>query len=131
MADRKPLPSGSPGGIATTLRRFEEAFNAGDPRRAAQEAYADDARILPPGAPMIVGRENIAEFWHTAAQQLRIQRVKLETAELSVHGDWAHEIGQATLSLAGGQEVACKYVVIWKGVDGSWKFAIDIWNMDV
>lgn len=131
MVDRKSLSMGSSEGIATTLRRFEEAFNAGDPRRAAREAYTDDARILPPGAPMVKGRENIAEFWHAAAQQMRIQRVKLETLELNAYGDWAHEIGQATLSLDGGHEVECKYVVIWKTVGGSWRFAVDIWNMDV
>ena len=117
-------------GMAAAIRKFEEAFNAGDPRRAAREVYALDARILPPGAPMVAGREHIAEYWHAAAQQMRIQRVKLETAELAVHGDRAHEIGQATLSLACGQAVVCKYVVVWKRVDGAWYWLIDIWNMD-
>jgi ketosteroid isomerase-like protein len=117
-------------GIATTNRKFEEAFNGGDPGRAAREVYTQDARVLPPGAPMITGRENVVGFWKTAAQQLRVERVKLSTQVLEVHGDCAHEIGQATLSMAEGRETVAKYVVIWKQEDGQWRWHIDIWNMN-
>ena len=130
MAEPTLSSAKNPGAMATTVRKFEEAFNAGDPRRAVREAYADDARLLPPGAPLIMGREHIAEFWHTARAQMRIDRVKIKTVELDVRGDWAHEIGQAALFLAGGQEVVCKYVLVWKKVDGAWRWFIDIWNMD-
>lgn len=115
-------------GIDATNRRFESAFQAGDPTRAAQEVYTRNARVLPPGSPLIQGRDSIAGFWQAAAEQLGIQRVELSTLELEIHDAHAHEIGRGTLFLAGGQEVVAKYVVIWKQEAGQWRWDIDIWN---
>ena len=42
----------------------------------------------------------------------------------------AYEIGRATLTLAGGQLVSPRYVVVWKHEDGAWRRRVDIWNMD-
>ena len=86
--------------IDATNRRFEAAFNAGDPGRAAREVYTENASILPPDLPMVQGRENIAQFWVGAAAQLAVTDVRLSTVALEVHGDVAHEIGKATLTLA-------------------------------
>ena len=115
-------------GIDETNRGFEEAFNAGDYARATQETYTEQARVLPPDMPTVEGRDNIAQFWQGAAQQMGIERVQLSTVELEVEGDHAHEIGRATLSLQGGQQVVAKYVVIWKQESGRWRWHIDIWN---
>ena len=49
-------------GIAETNRRFAEAMAAGDAERATAEVYTREARIMPPGAPTITGREAIAQF---------------------------------------------------------------------
>lgn len=125
MLDMSPYPS-----IESTNRRFEAAFDAGDPGRAAREVYTRDARVLPPGAPLIRGRENIAAFWQAAAGQLGIRSVRLLTQELAVHGEHAHEIGQARLVLSGGQEAVAKYVVLWRREGGEWRWDVDIWNMD-
>lgn len=117
-------------GIARTIRKFEEAFSNGDPRRATMEIYTKNARILPPGAPMIAGRENIADFWAGAAQQWGITGAKLTTMDLQIRGEWAHEIGRATLSLGSQQETTVKYAMLWKRDDGIWRFDVDIWNTD-
>lgn len=117
-------------GIDATNRRFEAAFDAGDPARAAREAYTRGARVLPPGAPLVQGRDNAAAFWQAAAQQLGIRKVRLSTRELEVNGERAHEIGQATLTLADDQAVTAKYVVVWKNEGGEWRWDVDIWNMD-
>ena len=116
-------------GIEETNRRFEGAFAGGDPASAMREVYTADARVLPPDAEMVRGRDSIAQFWTAAAQQLGVQRVQLETMELEPMGDHAYEIGRATLTLAGGQQVTGKYVVIWRQEDGRWKLHVDIWNM--
>ncbi|MEJ7811347.1 MAG: nuclear transport factor 2 family protein [Gemmatimonadaceae bacterium] len=81
-------------GIDETNRRFEEAFNSGDPARAAREVYTEDARILPPGAAMVEGRDGIAQFW-TAAQQGGLERVELSTVLLEPVGEQAYEVGRA------------------------------------
>jgi ketosteroid isomerase-like protein len=117
-------------GIDATNRGFEAAVRGGDPVAAAQETYTADARILPPGAPMIEGRDAIAGFWTAAGQQLGITGVQLATLDLQPMGDGAYEIGRATLSLASGQSVEAKYVVIWRQEEGKWRWHVDMWNMD-
>jgi ketosteroid isomerase-like protein len=109
-------------------RAFEQAANAGDLARAARGVYTKNARILPPDAPMIEGRDAIAEFWTKAAAQLGVKQVRLETVELDAHSGHAHEIGRATLTLASGETVVGKYVVLWKQEDGEWRWDVDIWN---
>ena len=116
--------------IAATNRRFEALFSGESPAAAAVATYTQAARVLPPDLPMVRGREAIAEFWTAAAQQLGATGVKLTTAELEVHGDSAHEVGTATLTLPGG-EAHAKYVVLWKQEGGEWRWDVDIWNLGV
>lgn len=116
--------------IEGAVRKFEETFNSGDIRRAVWGVYTEEAQILPPGGPVIAGRESIANFWEESAQKIGLKSLKLTTAHLELHGDWAHEIGKVVLSLVDGAEVHAKYVVIWKRLNGLWLWDIDIWNMD-
>ena len=119
-------------GIDETHRRFEDAFNRGDAAGAARQLYTRNACILPPGAEMVRGRDRIAEYWAAAAAapQVGVWRVELSTLELQPLGDGAYEIGRATLTLADGQRVSPRYVVVWKQEDGAWRRRVDIWNMD-
>ena len=119
-------------GIDEANHRFEDGFNRGDPASAARQFYTRDARILPPGAEIVQGRDRIAEFWAAAAAapEMGVRRVELATLELQTLGDWSYTIGRATLTLAGGQRVSPRYVVVWKQEDGAWRRRVDIWNMD-
>ena len=117
-------------GIEGTNQRFEELFNQGDAAAAARAVYSRDARVLPPGAAMVQGRDSIAEFWTAAAQQMGIRRVELTTIDLQPVGEQAIEIGRARLTLGSGDEATAKYVVVWKQEDGRWRWDVDIWNMD-
>ena len=117
-------------GIDQTNRGFEAAVGRGDPAGAARETYTSDARILPPGAPMVQGLEAIAQFWVAAAQQMGIAGVRLQTLDLQPMGDGAYEIGRATLTLAGGQSAEVKYVVLWRQENERWRWHLDMWNMD-
>lgn len=109
-------------------RKFMETFNAGDPGRAAEEVYTRDARVLPPDAPLVEGRDAIVEFWRTASQQLGIRSLALSTVAVETIGESAYEIGHADLRLASGEEARFKYVVIWKQDNGRWGWHVDIWN---
>lgn len=118
-----------PAEMEAVMRKFEELFNAGEAGRAAREVYTRDAWVVPPGAPLFNGIESVAGFWKTAAEQMGVRRVKLETRVLKAYGDWAHEIGQATLSLASGQTMSARYVLVWKKEAGEWRWEVDIWNL--
>ncbi len=117
--------------IEAANRRFMDLFNAGDVEGAARAVYTAHARVLPPGAPAVTGREAIAGFWRAAASALGLTEVKLTTLELELDGERGFEVGRADLKVAGGsQQAVGKYVVIWKREDGEWRWEVDIWNMD-
>jgi ketosteroid isomerase-like protein len=99
---------------------------------ALDRVYTTDARILPPGAPMVSGRENIKAFWRSAIEAMNVRAVKLETVSFEALADTGIEIGRATLEFAAPEVpmATVKYVVIWKREDGMWKWHIDIWNPD-
>lgn len=90
--------------------------------------YTDNAKVLPPDAPIITGSKAIEEFWRSAAAALGLTSVTLKTLELEATGDTACEVGEADLKLSAGQ-AKVKYVVVWlRGGDGQWRLHRDIWN---
>ena len=99
---------------------------------AFDDIYTRNARILPPGAPMISGRAAIKSFWADFIKAAHAKAATLETVEATLAGDSIIEIGKAVLTVqAPGQAAAqadVKYVVCWREEDGRWKWDIDIWN---
>ena len=97
---------------------------------ALDRIYTKDARILPPGAPMVEGRTQIKGFWAAAVEALNVSSVTLSTVYAEAAGDTVVEIGSADLTMAEGVTAPVKYVVYWKQEDDAWRWAIDIWNMN-
>ena len=90
--------------------------------------YTDNAKLLPPDAPLVSGRKAIEEFWRAAAASLGLISVALKTQDLEVSGDIACETGEADLTLSSGP-AKVKYLVVWRrGGDGHWLLHRDIWN---
>jgi ketosteroid isomerase-like protein len=127
MANQTQDVAGLRTGTEETNKRFEQAFNRGDPAGAAREVYTAGATILPPGAPMVQGRDAIAQFW-IAAQESGVRRVQLSTVSLEPMGEGAYEIGRAALTLADGGQMQVKYVVLWRREEDRWRWHVDIWN---
>lgn len=94
--------------------------------------YTADARVLPPGASMISGREAIKNFWSGMIQSANAKSAVLVSDDVLLAGDGAVEIGHATLTIEppgqSAAQVEVKYVVFWQEEDGRWKWHIDIWN---
>ncbi len=97
---------------------------------ALDQIYTVDARILPPGADLIEGREKIMGFWQAAVAGMSVQDAKLVSVNAHLAGDSIIEIGRAKLFLPDGQSAEVKYVVEWKQEGGAWKWHTDIWNMN-
>jgi uncharacterized protein (TIGR02246 family) len=112
--------------IAGVNRQFEAAARNGD-LDAIASLYTVDAMALPPDGPIVKGQDSIKQMWGSVAQQLGLKEVRLNTLNFEQEGDTGHEVGEATLSLAGGTAVV-KYVVVWKKVEGQWRLHRDIWN---
>jgi ketosteroid isomerase-like protein len=97
---------------------------------ALDKVYTADARILPPGAGVIEGREAIKGFWKQAIAALGLSAAKLATVDAELVGDSVFEVGRADLTVGDGQVVSAKYVVLWKQENGAWKWQTDIWNLN-
>ena len=99
---------------------------------ALDDVYTVDARILPPGAPMVSGRQAIKEFWSGLIQTVNAKSAVLESLDVIPTGEGALEIGRARLTVESeGQdanEMEVKYVVYWRQEEGRWKWHVDIWN---
>jgi uncharacterized protein (TIGR02246 family) len=110
---------------------FVEAFNKGD-LATAMTVYTKDATILPPNADMIQGREAISAYWQSAID-MGVKEAKLETVSVTPMGEnTACEIGKYVLKIKPEGVPAFtdkgKYLMLWKLVDGVWKWDTDAWN---
>jgi ketosteroid isomerase-like protein len=95
---------------------------------ALDQIYTANARILPPGAPMISGRAAIKNFWSGMIESANAKSAELFSDDVISAQDGAVEIGHALLTVEGGAKIEVKYVVYWRREDGLWKWHIDIWN---
>jgi ketosteroid isomerase-like protein len=97
---------------------------------AVDGVYTEGARMLPPGAPILEGREAIKRFWQAGIVALGITGAKLTTLDVEMAGDTAVEIGQVELQLEEKETASAKYIVHWKQQHGLWLWDKDIWNMN-
>ena len=102
------------------------AFNGGDAAGVAN-IYATDARLLPPGAPAIVGRDAIEGF----VKEFVATGAKLTFNLLTVHesGDLCAAVGEFDMKIPGAPDDQGKYIEVWRRQgDGSWLIVDDIFN---
>jgi uncharacterized protein (TIGR02246 family) len=119
--------------IRTLIGQWGTVMAAKD-AKASAEFYAPDGVMMPPGAPIVTGREALTSAWQDLVAKPGFQ-LKIETTKLTVAkaGDMAYELGTYELAFDGDQGPVRdkgKYVVVWKKVDGNWKAAADIFNSD-
>lgn len=94
--------------------------------------WADDATILAPGAPPIVGKDAIRKYVSTSFATPGFSITwKTEKVEVSQSGDLAYSYGTDRISLNApdGKPVMeeNRSVAVWKKqVDGSWKCVMDV-----
>ncbi len=117
--------------IESAIAVFEKAANAKDAVTIAN-FYTEDASLLPPGSPIVKGRQNIQQFWK-AFFDAGASDGKLTVVDVKPFGDLAYEIGtfEANLPTTPGKTARAqgKYVVIWKRqTDGNIKMVVDIFN---
>jgi uncharacterized protein (TIGR02246 family) len=121
--------------IRTAAAQWDKAASAKDLEKVIS-FYADDASLLPQGAPIATGKDAIRKFW----------------ASLLARPGFAASFGSTKVAVAAARDLACeegtyllttndsngkphvqkgKYVVVWKKqADGKWKAVVDIFNSD-
>jgi len=98
--------------------------------------YAADASLLPPNAPQVKGADAIRGFWggFMAANDLKME---ITTDEADGRGDLAYVVGRYRFTATPKAKGAAmqdegKFVEVYKRQsDGSWKYAVDIYNSDL
>lgn len=106
------------------------AVRAGDPSAAAA-LYTEDACLLAPNQPMLAGRAAIAAFFE-ASGEMGARALQLETRELEIRDDTAHEMGSYALLDADSKTLDVgKYLVFWQRRDGVWQLHRDMLNSDL
>lgn len=120
--------------LETAQASWEQAFAGGDGAAAAAAVFTEDARLLPPGEPMVEGRNAIGEYWQ-AAFDAGVKDLELGPIAVEMHGDTMIETGTWSVKVPnadGGEDTASgKALVVWKkGEDGVWRMSQDMWNSD-
>jgi uncharacterized protein (TIGR02246 family) len=117
--------------IAEGYKTFEEAYHRGDADTISR-MYTEDAEWLIPEAPIVRGRQAIAQAWKRILGSGG-NNVRVDIGEVQESGDWAYEVGRFTTSASDGSILnAGKYIVVWKqDSTGEWKIHRDIFNADI
>jgi len=104
--------------IEAQTAKFNAGFTSGD-AAAIGSLYAEDARALPPNAPMAVGRAQIQEMWAGVFAMGEVTGAA-KTESVIANGPIAIERGSYTMTItpAGmpGMADTGKYLVAWKQV---------------
>ena len=108
--------------------RAMKGVESGDAALIAS-VYAPDARVLPPGSPVVTGSA-IQEYWE-GILALGVTNGVLKTVSLEERDDVAVEEGQYEMRVGADVVDTGKYVVVHRRQpDGGWLWGIDIWNSD-
>ncbi len=114
-------------------RDFAAALIKKDAQSAAN-IYTEEASILPPNEPIIIGRENIKKYWEGLIEAGLID-VKVQTLDAKSDGDLGYEIGSYELKFQDSTGKTYldkgKYTEILKRKpDGNWVSIFGMWSAD-
>jgi uncharacterized protein (TIGR02246 family) len=119
--------------IEVADRAWLAAAQAGDVD-STLSFWAEDARVIGPGEPPIIGRDAIRQMLLDGLATPGFS-VTWETADIVVapSGDFAYSFGTNAFTVpspdGGLATLEGQAVVVWrKGDDGRWRCVVDIWN---
>ncbi len=119
--------------IVAANNGYIHAMLAGD-LDALMTFYTDDATLLPPSAPPLIGKDAIRASWAEAFEKTVFDEAVSLFDEIIVLGDWAYGRGRykGQIKAADGEfeaEERLNFSGLWhRESDGSWKIARDMWN---
>jgi uncharacterized protein (TIGR02246 family) len=128
------LPAAAAGDVRHAVEqanaKLVDAFKARD-SAAIAKLYAENAKMLPPDASEVAGRQDIQQLWQGWIDG-GLKDLTLDTSEVEASGDLAYEIGDFSLQAPADDAMATitgNYLVVWKhGADDQWRLQVDTWN---
>ena len=113
--------------ITEIRERTMHAENVGD-AEFFDSACAEDVVVMPPGMPVVVGRDAAVGFMRAFLGQFDL-RIEYVSEEIRVDGDVAYDRGTYSQTLGpkcGGTEASENGNYLWlyrRAADGTWKMA--------
>jgi ketosteroid isomerase-like protein len=96
--------------------------------------YAEDAVLMPPGAPAVTGRPGIKAFLNEDAAKSKTAGISIKNGAVtgaSVSGDTGWISGNYTVVDASGAALdSGSYLSVHHRTNGAWLYIRDIWNSD-
>jgi uncharacterized protein (TIGR02246 family) len=111
---------------------WEKAYNGGDAKGVAAQ-YAEDALLLPPGAPGVRGRAAILDFFTkdvAASKAAGVVFVIDPKTEVGVSGAMGWESGTYKVTVKGAVVETGKFLSVSRKKNGKWLYIRDTWNSD-
>jgi uncharacterized protein (TIGR02246 family) len=110
----------------TAVRQWEDARNSRD-ADAMAEVYTEDAKVLPPDAPVVEGRAAIRTFFRNLFEA-RPEPADFDEREIVVLGNYTWRQGIYSVPLADGSIEYGKFIQLWKREGGDWKLHRSMWS---
>lgn len=111
---------------------WEKAYNGGD-AKAVAALYAEDALLLPPGAPGARGRAAILDFFTkdiAGAKAAGVVFALNPKTDVGVTGNMGWESGTYKATVKGAVVETGKFLSVSRKKDGKWLYIRDTWNAD-
>jgi len=115
--------------IEAVNKQFKKFITAAD-SIGLGNLYTPDAKFMMTGAPAISGIENIQSTFFGIIKS-GVSNADLRTIEVWGTEDLITEEGEYSLFVGEAEVDQGKYLVLWKKVDGKWKFFRDIFNSNL
>jgi len=126
----------APGADETAVRALDSnwvnAYNAGDAKTVAAQ-YAEDAVLLPPGAPLAAGRVAILSFFTkdiAASKAAGVMLVFNPGTSVGISRDLAWASGTYRATVKDAVVETGKFMSVARKKDGKWLYLRDTWNQD-
>jgi uncharacterized protein (TIGR02246 family) len=127
-----PATAADEAAIRAQTTAWEKAYNGGDPKGVAAQ-YADDAVLLPPGAPAVKGRAAIQAFFTKDIADSKAAGVVFVInypTDVGVSGNMGWESGTYKATVKGAVVETGKFMSVSRKKDGKWLYLRDTWNQD-
>ena len=118
-------------GATAAHRAFATALRRGD-AAAVSALYTESAWLLAPAAAPIRGRTAIEQYWQTGVDA-GVRDVDLEPVRFETRRDVIYELGRYAVAVERDGPVADRgdYLLVHERQDdGSWRWAVEMFNPD-
>jgi uncharacterized protein (TIGR02246 family) len=129
-------PAADRAAVERATTSFHQALRTND-LETFMSYVADDVIFMPPGEPLVRGRNGVRDWMTGFLAQYRTSSLTLADREVLVGSDWAMELGTYEWALqpaTGGADVVDRgnYMQVWKRRgDQRWEFAREVYNSSI